>query len=157
MSQKFLCDEMLVRLGKWLRIAGYDTLIAAAGSTDRELLACAVREQRILLTRDQSFLQRRSSEEVVLLLKENGMQSWVRALNRELNIDWSFAPFSRCLLCNRPLESGPGHYAGHYAGQMPAYVLDEGIPCFHCPACAKAYWQGGHVERMRRKLEQWNS
>jgi len=61
-------------------------------------------------------------------------------------------PFSRCLLCNRKLESG----SGVYAELMPGYIMDEHIPCHHCPACAKLYREGSHVERMRRKLEQWN-
>ena len=152
MSQKFLCDEMLVRLGKWLRVAGYDTLIATPGSPDRELLACTIREQRTLITRDRSFMQRRGADGVVFLLNGNGMAIWVEALTHELNINWCHNPFSRCLLCNRELEAGPGDYAE----QMPDYVMEESVPCHHCPDCAKSYWQGGHVQRMRRKLEQWN-
>lgn len=51
--QRFLCDEMLLGLAKWLRAAGYDTTVAKAGLTDRELLQEAVTEDRILLTRDR--------------------------------------------------------------------------------------------------------
>ena len=32
---RFLCDEMLAGLGRWLRIAGYDTAIARRGRRDR--------------------------------------------------------------------------------------------------------------------------
>lgn len=148
----FLCDEMLKGLGKWLRAAGYDTLIAEAGVSDRELLATAIRENRLLITRDRSFLQRKGAEGIVLLLEQCGLESWVKALSTELAINWLHAPFCRCLLCNRPLESGPGPYAA----QMPAYVLAEGVPSFHCPNCAKAFWRGGHVQRMRLRLELWN-
>ena len=35
---RFLCDEMLVGLGRWLRIAGYDTAIADRGRRDRDLV-----------------------------------------------------------------------------------------------------------------------
>lgn len=153
MEQKFLCDEMLIRLGKWLRIAGYDTLIAIPGTADRELLECAIRESRTLITRDRSLMQRRGAEGVVFLLHDNGMASWVETLTRDLNIDWCHRPFSRCLLCNGKLEPGPGDYAE----QMPDYVMQESVPCHHCPECARPYWEGGHVERMRRKLEHWNT
>src|SRR5512134_3148833 len=34
---RFLCDEMLVGLGRWLRIAGCDTAIAERGRRDRDL------------------------------------------------------------------------------------------------------------------------
>ena len=152
MIQRFLCDEMLVRLGKWLRVAGYDTLIATPGTADRELLDCAIRENRTLITRDRSYMQRRGAEGVVFLINGNGMESWLNTLTHELDINWCLNPFSRCLLCNRELESGPGQFA-HL---MPAYVMDENIPCYHCPDCAKPFWEGGHVQRMRRKLEQWN-
>jgi hypothetical protein len=37
LERRFLCDEMLVGLGRWLRIAGYDTVIAERGRNDREL------------------------------------------------------------------------------------------------------------------------
>lgn len=50
---RFLCDEMLVRLARLLRSAGYDTYLAAGGEPDPELLKVAVREGRILLTRDK--------------------------------------------------------------------------------------------------------
>ena len=39
---RLLCDEMLARLGRWLRAAGYDTEIATGGASDRALTAhCA--------------------------------------------------------------------------------------------------------------------
>ena len=37
-SCKFLCDEMLWGLGRWLRAAGYDTATAARGLAGGELL-----------------------------------------------------------------------------------------------------------------------
>lgn len=156
-EQRFLCDEMLKGLGKWLRAAGYDTSIAAPGENDRELLASAIREKRLLITRDRSFLQRKGSEGVVFLLEECGLESWVAALTSTLAIDWLHAPFTRCLICNHPLEPGPGPHAGPYSNQLPAYVLAESVPCFHCPACARAFWRGGHVQRMRHRLEGWQA
>jgi len=153
---RFLCDEMLKGLGKWLRAAGYDTLVAAPGANDRDLLASAIEENRILLTRDRSFPERKGSAGVVFLLDESGLENWVRELNRRLSreqaIDWLHAPFTRCLVCNGELAAGPGPYAG----QMPDYVSTGNVPSFHCPDCARAYWRGGHVQRMRRRLAQWN-
>jgi len=150
-DQKFLCDEMLAGLGKWLRAAGYDTLIAAPGSSDRSLLITAMHENRLLITRDRSFTQRKEAHGRIVLLNENGLENWVRSLRHNPGIDWHYNPFSRCLRCNQPLVEGPGSYGG----QMPDYVLAENIPCFHCPACAKSYWAGGHVQRMRKRLDAW--
>ena len=50
---RFLCDEMLRGFGKWLRAAGYDTVIAEGGLPDRVIAVRCAAENRILLTRDQ--------------------------------------------------------------------------------------------------------
>jgi hypothetical protein len=50
---RFLCDEMLHGLGRWLRAAGYDTVIATRGLSDRELAARCAEERRVLLTKDR--------------------------------------------------------------------------------------------------------
>ncbi len=52
-SCKFLCDEMLWGLGRWLRAAGYAT--AARGLADGELLRRAGAEGRVLLTLDRAL------------------------------------------------------------------------------------------------------
>lgn len=46
----FLVDEMLQRLGPWLRAAGYDTRIATHAEADYYLLRQAIDEGRLLLT-----------------------------------------------------------------------------------------------------------
>src|SRR5438128_10712908 len=50
---RLYCDEMLARLGRWLRAAGYDTAIAAGGLPDAALIARCAAEARILVTRDR--------------------------------------------------------------------------------------------------------
>ena len=50
---RFLCDEMLVRLARLLRAAGYDTYLASGGEPDANLLRIAREEGRMLLTRDK--------------------------------------------------------------------------------------------------------
>ena len=149
--QRFLCDEMLTRLGRWLRAAGYDTRIAEPGMPDRLLLQLANDEGRRLISRDRKLLEFKGAEGIVLLLADGDLDGWAGQLAERLGVDWLHRPFSRCLLCNGELLPGPGAYEE----QLPAYVSAENIPSFHCPACAKAYWLGGHSERMRRRLSDW--
>ena len=52
---RFLCDEMLRGLGRWLRAAGYDTVIAGGGIPDRALAARCAEEDRVLLTKDRQL------------------------------------------------------------------------------------------------------
>jgi uncharacterized protein len=48
-----VCDEVLARLARLLRAAGYDALQAEPGAPDGALLALAREEGRVLLTRDR--------------------------------------------------------------------------------------------------------
>jgi len=50
---RFLCDEMLAELARWLRIAGYDAAQAERGLADRQILDQAIAEGRLMLTREE--------------------------------------------------------------------------------------------------------
>ena len=52
---RLLCDEMWQGLGRWLRAAGYDTLIIDEGRSDQTLVDLAQRIKRVLLTRDRAM------------------------------------------------------------------------------------------------------
>lgn len=92
---KFLCDEMLKRLGRWLRAAGYDTVIEGDGVSDRDLIQRAVREGRLLITRDRKLMEFREAPGVVILLRSNAVQDCIQELTGRLGIDWTFQPFTR--------------------------------------------------------------
>ena len=53
---RFLCDEMLVRLARLLRAAGYDTYLAEGGEADGSLIKTARREGRIRRDRNRSSI-----------------------------------------------------------------------------------------------------
>jgi len=142
-----LCDEMLLGLGRWLRAAGYDTALPAVGQSDRQLVEQARSEQRLLLTRDTRMPQIRHAGEVLILLNGNDLPEWAAELAVNPGIDWLLNPFSRCLSCNRPLREGSGGFA------VAPWVTMQREPVWHCPACRRAYWHGGHVERMRARLQ----
>jgi len=145
---KFLCDEMLRGLGRWLRAAGYDTAIAGDGAADRDLLRQAADEARILVSRDRRLLEHRTAAGRVVLLAADGVDDCARELSTRLPIDWSYRPFSRCLLCNAPLVPAA---ASECAGPPPSVA---GLPgsLHRCPRCDKIYWEGSHVRRMRARL-----
>ena len=147
-AAKLLCDEMLMRLGHWLRAAGHDTLIADNGEADRDLLHRARAQRRCLLTRDRKLLEHRGAEGTVLLLQGKTLDEQARELRQRLAIDWQYRPFSRCLVCNTPVEPGAPDGAG-----IPADV-DRGT-LRHCPGCGRVYWAGSHTRRMRRRLAHW--
>ncbi|HKK05321.1 MAG TPA: DUF5615 family PIN-like protein [Gammaproteobacteria bacterium] len=148
---KFLCDEMLQRLGRWLRAAGYDTVIETQGESDRRLLQRALEEGRWLLTRDRKLLEHRGADDAVILLQSDGVEACVAELTRRMAIDWQYRPFTRCLRCNTPLvEARPEQMQ-----QMPARVRERFDTARYCPHCRQLYWEGSHVRRMRERLRDW--
>ena len=53
---KFLCDQMLGTLAKWLRIYGFDTFFASSQIKDEDLVEIAKNENRTLITRDKELI-----------------------------------------------------------------------------------------------------
>ena len=145
---KFLADEMLRGLARWLRVAGYDTAVAEPGTSDRELLAQARREGRIFLTRDRRLVETLPPADDVVLLECHDLDDCLAELGRRLRIDWQHRPFSRCLGCNTPLQPAD---AARWE-DVPDGARAGATELRHCPACRQLYWDGSHVARMRERL-----
>ncbi len=149
---RFYCDEMLTRLGRWLRAAGYDTRIQDNGGSDRAMLQTARREGRLLVTRDRKLLEFRHAAGTVILLRGNTLNECVTGLSETLQLDWLYRPFSRCLLCNTELaEAEQAAWDG--IPEIPRVHVQR---VYRCATCARIYWEGGHVRRMRARLAAWN-
>ena len=145
---RFLCDEMLIRLGRWLRAAGYDTLIAGPAAADALLLAKAAEDARILLTRDRALVQRAKGRVQSLLLPDR-IADQAQLLRQQLAVDWLAQPFTRCLMDNTPLEQSDMELVPEAARGLPG-------PFRKCPCCGRVYWPGSHVRRMMARLESWS-
>lgn len=149
---RFLCDRMLVRVGRWLRAAGYDTAIAEDGADDGDLLARARTEGRVLLTCDRGLKRKRAPEDPEVVLLDSGAPDAAAAeLARRLGVDWQHAPFSRCMLDNAELRPA----SGDEAAQVPDQARELPGPVMVCPACGRLYWPGSHHRRMHRRLSGW--
>jgi uncharacterized protein len=150
---RLLCDEMLRRLGRWLRAAGYDTAIAEGGGDDRALIARCAAEGRTLVTRDRHLASHAERIVRAVRLAEEDIDGQARALRRALAIDWLGAPFSRCLIDNTPLDPAPPEAAA----LVPPAARAAGGPLRQCRQCRRLYWPGGHVRRMQARLAAWNA
>lgn len=149
---RFLCDEMVARLGRWLRAAGYDTVIAGSGADDTGLVDLAVTDDRIMLSRDSHLAQRRAAAGRLVLLTGQRVDDWAGQVTARCTVDWLAAPFSRCLVDNAVLEPHP---RGWDAAPPSAHGLPGSV--MHCPICGRAYWPGSHARRMAARLERWQA
>lgn len=147
---RFLADEMLGRLARYLRMVGYDTFYAR-GEADEAIAERAVREDRQLLTRDRR-LARQVPGSVLLVSVELAEQ--LRELDRALpGLTWEPNP-RWCTLCNGQLRLAlalPGPRSS-----SPEGASDE-RPVWDCVACGHRYWEGSHSERLRTDLRRWLS
>ena len=142
---RFLCDEMLVRLARLLRAAGYDTYLAEGGEPDAALIKTARKEGRILLTRDKRLA---AAAEESVLIHGWGVEAEARCLSHEVVMDWEFAPFTRCVIDNAHLREA----TSEEIAALPERSQDLPGPFRVCPACGRAYWPGSHVRRMEARL-----
>lgn len=150
-SRRFLCDEMLAGLARWLRAAGHDASTPEKGEPDQRLIARAAVQDRLFLTRDRPILLHRASIGLVVMLESESLDDQAEELKRRLAVDWLADPFSRCLVCNVAVEPArPADLAG-----IPEQARALPGPIRRCPSCDRVYWPGSHERRMRARLEAW--
>lgn len=146
--QKFLCDEMCIELGRWLRIAGYDTVIVEKPLKDDLIFKWAIKEERLLLTRDHYFKNLDPEEKNIILLSSDDLDACADQL-REEGVDWLYSPFSRCLRCNVTFRQlSP-------SDPLMQTISKEISECWQCPICGQLFWLGSHTERMKSQLMAW--
>lgn len=151
---RFLCDEMLHGLARWLRAAGYDTASAASGAKDGALIRRCLAEDRILLTKDRHLAELAARRGIrVVPMAGDGLEAEVRALGAAAAINWLHAPFTRCLVDNALLDPAPPEAAE----RIPEGSRAAGGPLRICPQCRRLYWPGGHVRRMTARLAGWQA
>lgn len=147
---RFIVDEMLGKLAKWLRMLGYDTLYITP-TTDSFLVNQAFREQRIIITRDTRLVERKYIPRYILIKSDKYIEQ-LRQVIRELNLvpDKNLF-FSRCLLCNTEIEPIP---KGLVRAKVPQYIYETQNNFLCCPKCGRVYWAGTHVENAQNKLQE---
>jgi len=149
---RFVVDLNVGRLAKWLRVLGYDTLFPKHAN-DNDLLRIALREGRVLVTRDAGFSLRRTVRQgqirVVQILDQD-LDGQLRQLVRELGLEPRNG-FSRCVVCNEPLHSVAKE---RVADLLPPYVYQNHSEFMECRQCCRLYWRGTHWSAMCSRIEQ---
>jgi len=140
------------KLAKWLRMMGYDALFFE-GSSDSHMIATALAENRVILTRDTQIMRRRvvtSGRLRAILIQSDEPEQQMRQVMDTLKLDCQFQPFSICLECNQPLLERSKE---EVKDLVPPYVFQTQSQYMECPACHRIYWRGTHWQAMTRKLE----
>lgn len=146
---KYLCDQMLGTLAKWLRIYGFDTFYANSEMDDKELINISKNEKRILITRDKNLLQiaRKNKIKVIEINTTDINQQINKVINQEKVNPTKV--LSRCILCNNIIEEIK---KDEVKKKVPNRVFDTNEKFWFCPKCKKIYWKGSHYENMIEKI-----
>jgi uncharacterized protein with PIN domain len=154
MEIKFIVDHNVGKLAKWLRIMGYDTLFFH-GSDDSRLVAIALAEGRVILTRDTQIMRRRvvtSGRLKAILIQSDEPEQQIHQVIDTLKLDCHFQPFSVCLECNQPLVERSREQVKDL---VPPYVFQTQSQYMECPACHRIYWRGTHWQAMTKRLNKF--
>lgn len=146
-APRFAVDAMLGRLALWLRLLGFDAFYEA-DVDDAALARRALDEGRILLTRDRALAEAWTVPGLTLVASEDSREQ-LREVARRFGLAAHARPFSRCSRCNAELEPASREAV---LADVPPRVAATHVGFLRCPGCRRVYWEGSHVERMRRVL-----
>jgi uncharacterized protein with PIN domain len=143
MSQmKFIADAMLGRLAKWLRILGVDVLYDPR-MDDRQVIRVARQQQRIILTRDRGFTNRKGLAGSVIFITSSEPLEQLREIRGKMDFT-AAEPQGRCVACNGVLE---GVARETVREVVPDFVFHTVSHFMKCRDCDKVYWKGSHYEK----------
>jgi uncharacterized protein len=145
---KFITDDHLGKLTKYLRLCGFDTYWRT-DCNDQEVINFSISDKRVILTRDKELLKN----------KKVTRGYWIRSLNpgeqlKEVTILFDLRKkirlFTRCMECNGLLNDvGKKEILGSLLPKTRQYYRKFK----KCPDCDRIYWNGSHYERMKKQIK----
>ena len=140
---RFLCDQNLGRLAKWLRIMGFDTTYMH--SWDEDILQEALSEKRIVLTRNRKMEKRKDH----FLIQSDHIREQLAQVGRLLDLSSKTKWFTRCNVCNETLLCAKPY---DVKDSVPEYVYTIQEKFAQCPKCSRIYWKGSHQTRFMNTI-----
>jgi uncharacterized protein with PIN domain len=145
---------MLGRLTRWLRLLGYDVKYSS-NMEDKQLIAIAKKEKRILLTRDFELYQQATAKGLETFYvegqtKAEKLAKLAKRFSVKLEVDMST---SRCPKCNTKVKP---IMKEKIAEKVEENTFTHYNEFWTCPKCKQIYWQGAHWTKIRKTLDKAN-
>ncbi|MEM3408425.1 MAG: Mut7-C RNAse domain-containing protein [Candidatus Micrarchaeia archaeon] len=166
-GKKFLVDIMLIKLGRWLRILGYDCKIPKDNEiSDEDLLDIAEKENRTLITMDKSLSERKTKIGIIHIPSEfNSVKAQLEFLIKkkyianpmtEGNIEEKVESSVRCSKCGSILfEITKEELNDSYKKKIEKNKredIDRALSSYNlfwiCKDCHQIYWKGSHWKKI---------
>lgn len=142
----FVLDVNLGKLARRLRMLGFDAMYDNRFH-DAEIADIGAAERRIVLTRDRRLL----------FAKRITHGYWVRAVLADEQVTEVLArfdlyrgihPFARCIACNGTLQQVAKEEVWERLEPKTRLYYEA---FYRCEGCRRIYWEGSHVEDMKRR------
>lgn len=144
---KFIADVHLGKLAKKLRLLGFD-IFYKNYMDDKELVETALKEHRVLLTRDVVLLKHKLLSQAYFIRPVIVDRQLEEVIER-FQLKHQLHPFARCVECN-----------GKIVAVAKDAVMDRLLPktklfyneFYQCTCCERIYWKGSHYEQIQEFL-----
>ncbi|RMG42711.1 MAG: twitching motility protein PilT [Methanobacteriota archaeon] len=142
---RFILDVHLGKLARRLRLLGFDTLYENHWD-DHEIVDIAVRERRIILTRDKGLLKHTRVTHGYWI-RSTQVEEQVKEVLKRFDLHNNIHPFTRCLVCNGVLHQIDKKVAFQL---IPPRIREEYEEFYQCQSCQKIYWEGSHYDQLTK-------
>lgn len=170
----FFADAMVQKLGRFLRVLGFDTLIANSQWTDTFILAELQSTSRILLTRDAQLADRARVRRSPIIDSQNQGMDLVLYLSSEdleqqivsvlhyihitpqifLEMHQNNTLQTRCSKCNSELRQVSKETI---IDRIPPKTAARYDQYWECSNCHQVYWFGSHWKDIVETLDRVNA
>ena len=143
----FLCDGMLGKLARYLRLLGYDTIYFNTPSR-KEFIEKARVEERVILSKCIRLNEVKRAK--VFIIHAESIVEQLKEVIKGLRLkpdDGAF--FSRCSFCNLPLKKVEKE---RIKEKVPLSIYSTMAEFTVCDNCQRVFWQGSHWQRMKERL-----
>jgi len=143
MALQFICDGMLGKLCKLLRMIGVDCTYSNEGVG---ILITARKEGRVILTRNT----RLRDKENVFFIEATASSKQLQEVVDTHGLWDEIEPFSRCVVCNEKLNKVSRE---SIRNKVPYFTFKHFDEYAQCPKCSRVYWKGSHYKKMMCEIE----
>ena len=146
---RFVCDDNLGKLARYLRVGGFDTLFDSAIDNSR-LIQISLDETRHILTKDRRLVERRLVR-YYHLIESDRWPDQLRSVLDHFRLEFRRGRiFSRCLEDNALIQVVDKE---SIKNRVFPYTFAHQSEFFLCPVCRRIYWAGTHPEAIYKCLE----
>ena len=144
---RFVADVHLGKLTRYLRLLGFDVFYKR-DFDDPDIIRCALKETRIILTRDRRMLHVKEIDHGCCLHSQNAAEQ-LHQLNERYSLKDNTKPFSRCLTCNGLLHDVE---KDTIIDRLEPKTIRYYKNFKQCESCGKVFWRGSHIEALEKVL-----